>query len=87
MPRNEHTLVLISYLLDHPHAQNSLQAIAEWWLNTKNTITELDNALEDLVEEGLVEQTRSSDRNLHLRIPKTKVDKVRRLLNLKDERL
>jgi Fe2+ or Zn2+ uptake regulation protein len=51
---------ILSYLLRHPNAQDTLEGIAEWWIMEEQIYQkyrEVDEALNILVEENLVVKT------------------------------
>jgi hypothetical protein len=48
---------ILSYLSDHPQAQDTMEGIVEWWLleqRIKRATTQVKSTLAQLVAEGLV---------------------------------
>ena len=49
---------ILAYLDDHPHASDTLEGIAEWWLmrhQVRVTVGTLERALQRLSEQGILE--------------------------------
>jgi hypothetical protein len=58
---------VLGYLQEHPHAMDTLDGIADWWLPRHWVRVEVDRvaeALRILEERGLVERIGSEDRPL-----------------------
>lgn len=50
---------MLDYLSQHPHAMDTLEGIAEWWIGPeigRVEIASLDRALENLTRAGSVER-------------------------------
>ena len=48
---------ILSYLIDHPNAEDTLEGILEWWLTercVKSQMQKVQSAIEVLVRHGLV---------------------------------
>ncbi len=64
---------LVSYLQEHPHAMDSLEGIAEWWLprhHIRIGVERVSRALEWLAKRDIVERVPEGDRMLYrLRSP------------------
>jgi len=55
--REQISKMICSYLRKHPVAEDTLEGIAEWWLEAEKIETSVDevaDALESLVQEGIV---------------------------------
>jgi hypothetical protein len=69
---------ILSYLLENPDAQDTLEGIVQWWLlerKIKRQTTEVKEALVNLVINGFVIEHRTSDSRTHYRInPEKKAD-------------
>jgi len=62
---------ILDYLRKHPEAQDTLAGIAQWWLpaqGIKNQTTSVQEALDELVAEGLISEHRGSDAQISYRI-------------------
>jgi hypothetical protein len=74
---------ILSYLLEHPDAQDTLAGIAEWWLPEEKTKTQLaivKDALDQLVAQELVLERRSKDLQTHYRINDQRLKEIERLV-------
>jgi hypothetical protein len=74
---------ILSYLAKHPKAQDTLEGIVEWWLleqKIKRWQAQVQKALDELVEQGLVIRSRSEDRRERYRANNRKLAEIRRLL-------
>ncbi len=61
----------MEYLRKNPHAQDTLEGIAEWWLpqqRIKASKAKLKEVLSDLVTRGLILQSKGKDLQIHYRI-------------------
>lgn len=45
---------ILSYLMRHPEAKDTLEGITQWWLAADSAAAAVDRALEGLVEKGWV---------------------------------
>ncbi len=55
---------ILEYLKRHPNAKDTLEGITHWWLleqRIQHTIPEVEGALTELVEQGLVQQHQQRD--------------------------
>jgi hypothetical protein len=74
---------VLAYLVDHPHAHDTLAGIAEWWLleqQIKTQTAAVKEALAELVSEGLVLERRGKDSQVHYQINKRKSQEIRKRL-------
>ena len=74
---------ILAYLAEHPQAQDSLEGIVEWWLleqHIKQTTTQVNAALEQLVDEGLVIAHEGAAGRVYYRMNRKKLRDIRRLL-------
>ena len=55
---------ILRYLAQHPGAKDTAEGIAEWWMPARKTrpaLTEVRDAMEDLVSRGLVIAEQGAD--------------------------
>jgi hypothetical protein len=74
---------LLSYLIDNPDAQDTLEGIVEWWLlqmKLESRTIKVKEALADLVAKGLILECTGSDSRLRYMINEGKQDEIRALL-------
>jgi hypothetical protein len=70
------------YFVQHPHAADSLEGIARWRLldqRARDLVAETGRAIEQLVEEGLLEEVSAGGQTLY-RLNPDKRDDARRLV-------
>ncbi len=61
-------LEILEYFRRHPAAGDSLEGILDWWLpqqRYETARTAIQRALDDLVEQGLVEEVKCGERKLY----------------------
>ena len=74
---------ILDYLIEHPDAQDTADGIAQWWILercVKRQTPLVNEALEDLVERGLIVGRRAKDSKVHYRINRRKTREVAELL-------
>ncbi len=79
---------IISYLAEHPDAQDTLEGIMHWWLlerEIKFWTAEVREALAKLVHEGLVVEHTGPDARTHYRLNRSKAREIRALLEKSKE--
>lgn len=77
---------ILSYLLEYPNAQDTLEGIVQWWLlerQTKHWIAQVQTALNKLAEEGLIMEKKGLDGKTHYRVNRRKL--ARANIKLKDQ--
>jgi len=65
---------ILSYLEEHPDAQDTLQGIMEWWLPERAIRYRMDMvsaAVAELIENGLILEVRGGDGRTRYRLNKT----------------
>jgi hypothetical protein len=75
---------ILSYLVAHPEARDTIEGIAQWWLleqNIKEQLTRIKAVLDDLVEKGLLVEKKGADLRSNYQINSARVDEIKRLLN------
>ena len=82
----EETLIaqdILSYLLTHTAAEDTVEGIVEWWLleeKIKRRTKEVQRVLEEMVNERLIVARESKDLKVHYSINKRNMNKIRELL-------
>lgn len=74
---------ILSYLLTHTEAEDTVEGIVEWWLleeNIQRRAKEVQKALDDLVVESLIVANESRDSKIHYRINKKNLNRIRMIL-------
>ena len=74
---------ILSYLVEHPDSQDTIDGIVQWWLlerSIKRQTTKVKEVLTELTAKGLVLENKTKDSNTHYRINKTKYNEIRALL-------
>lgn len=62
---------ILRYLEDHPNARDTVEGITEWWLlqnEIQQRLAEVEAALGELVQSGLVIADRGAGRAVHYRL-------------------
>jgi hypothetical protein len=81
---------ILTYLIEHPEAHDTLEGIVEWWLlerAIKFQTARVKEALSELVSKGLILEKKRSDSQTHYRINQARYKKIQELLNQKNERI
>jgi DNA-binding MarR family transcriptional regulator len=55
---------ILDYLKQHPQANDTLEGLARWWMlrqQVSNSVTDVKEALDALIEQGLVKKRESPD--------------------------
>jgi hypothetical protein len=79
---------ILSYLAEHPKAQDTLEGIVDWWLldrQIKFHIARVEEALSELVDRGLILEKKGVDSKTHYRINKFKYEKIQEFLKHRKE--
>jgi hypothetical protein len=74
---------ILSYLLEHSAAEDTVEGIVEWWLleeKIKRRMQEVQQVLDELAREGLILAHKSNDSKIRYRINKRRKNKIRALL-------
>jgi predicted transcriptional regulator len=74
---------ILSYLLTHTAAEDTVEGIVEWWLleeKIKRRTKEVQRALDELAAEGLIVARESKDSRIHYRLNKRKMNRIRAIL-------
>jgi hypothetical protein len=81
---------ILSYISEHPGAQDTLEGIVEWWLleqRVEHQITVVKEALAELVARRLVIERRGADARTHYRVNRRKSKEISALLKQQPERI
>ena len=86
--RNDPSLAdeVLSYLSQHPEAQDTVEGIAEWWLleqRVRHSVTDVAAALVEFEAQKLVVTRRGVDGRIHYRVNPKKKQEIRKRLNVK----
>ena len=74
---------ILSYLIRHPEASDTIEGIAQWWLleqKIRNRITIIEEALRQLVAADFIFEYKGRDSRTHYRINQCKYDEIQALL-------
>ena len=80
---------ILSYLVDYPGAQDTLEGIAEWWILDRDVevrLSEVREALAVLVERRLVIEVAGAGSPARYRVDAERLPEIRRLLAEAGER-
>jgi predicted transcriptional regulator len=78
----------LSYLSDHPDAEDTVEGIVEWWLleeEIKQRKSEVEGALAELVANDLVRVRKGADKRVRYLFNSTRQNEVRELLKQRRE--
>jgi hypothetical protein len=79
---------ILSYLVEHPEAQDTLEGIVEWWLlerAIKFQKTQILKAITELVAKGLVIEHKGGDSQTHYRINRNQLERIQKLIQQQNE--
>ena len=79
---------VLTYLVNNPGAQDTLEGIAEWWLLERKIETrtaKVKEVLAELVAKGLILERRGSDSRLRYLINDDSQDEIRALLSKEEK--
>jgi hypothetical protein len=74
---------ILSYLVEHSRAQDTLEGIMQWWLleqQIKQWIAQAQTALGELVAQGLALERKGRDGQIHYRVNRRRLNEIRALL-------
>jgi hypothetical protein len=74
---------ILSYLVEHPEAQDTVEGITEWWLleqRIRTAIAEVDGALHELVANGLLVSRQCADGRIYFGLNRAKESEIRQHL-------
>jgi Fe2+ or Zn2+ uptake regulation protein len=80
---------ILSYLLEHTAAEDTIEGIVEWWLleeKIKRRTKEVRKALDELARDGLIIALKSKDSKIRYRLNQRKMNKIRALLTTEGKR-
>jgi hypothetical protein len=75
---------ILSYLLTHTAAEDTVEGIVEWWLleeRIKHRIKEVQSVLDELVSQSLILAHESKDSKIRYRINKRRVKRIQMIVN------
>jgi hypothetical protein len=74
---------ILSYLVEHPEAQDTLEGITEWWLleqRIRSAVAEVDGALHELVANELLVSRQCADGRIYYGLNRAKEREIRQHL-------
>ena len=77
---------ILTYLVDHPNARDTLEGIVDWWLlerQIKFQTARVKEALSDLVARGFILKKKGSNSQIHYRVNQSKYEEIRQLFKRK----
>lgn len=77
---------ILSYLLEHPDAMDTLEGIVRWWLmeqNIRNQTARVRKALDDLVKSGFVFEQKIPHSGTGFRLNKERYEEILSFLRVK----
>jgi hypothetical protein len=77
---------ILTYLVEHPETQDTLEAIVEWWLlerAIKFQTARVKEALSELVDKGLIIEKKGSNSHIHYRLNQSKYEDIQELFKRK----
>jgi Fe2+ or Zn2+ uptake regulation protein len=76
---------ILSYLVDHQKALDTLEGIVEWWLLERHInfqTARVKEVLSDLVARGLILETEGSNSEIHYRVNQNRFEEIKHLVKL-----
>jgi hypothetical protein len=76
---------ILTYLVEHPEAQDTLEGIVEWWLlerAIKFQEAAVSKAIAELVTKGLVIGQKGYDSKIHYRVNQSRFEEIKKLVEL-----
>ena len=74
---------ILSYLVEHPDARDSIDGIIEWWLleqKIKHQANVVKEAIEELVDKGLLVEQQGKDVHTYYQLNQNEYEKIRSLV-------
>jgi predicted transcriptional regulator len=74
---------ILSYLVKHPDALDTLEGVAEWWVfaeKIRRRTLQVEQALAELVSKGLVIERKGRDGRSHYRVNRRKLREISSIL-------
>lgn len=74
---------ILTYMLEHPDAQDTLQGITEWWLpggDARPNVTLVAEALAELTAEGFIIARRGEDARAHYKLNRRRLKEISEVL-------
>lgn len=80
---------ILSYLLEHTAAEDTIEGIVEWWLleeKIKRRTKEVQKILDELARDSLIIELKSKDSKIRYRLNKRKTNEIRAILKAEGKR-
>jgi hypothetical protein len=77
------TYEILAYLAEHPDAQDTLEGVMRWWLLERQLLhwqPQVEAALAELVEQGLILAQRSRGGRTHYRFNQQRLAEIKTML-------
>ncbi len=74
---------ILAYFAERPHAQDTLEGVAGWWLlrqRIESRTAQVKAALDELVKEGYIVERRGGDRRTRYAVDRRRLEEIRGLL-------
>jgi predicted transcriptional regulator len=78
---------VLTYMVEHKEAQDTLEGIVEWWLmeqEIQHQLADIQNLLNELVDKDFVIRHKGSDSRFHYRVNGNRETEIRALLAQSD---
>ena len=75
---------ILAYLLNNPMAEDTIEGIAQWWILSQKIqfcTDEVEDALDELVDEGFITLCTEADSKILYRLNKNKYEEIELFLN------
>jgi predicted transcriptional regulator len=79
---------ILSYLVEYPDAQDTVEGIVEWWVldqEIKRHVSEVKEALTKLVSEGLLIEKQGPDSRTHYLVNRRRLKRIKDMIKVEYE--
>jgi hypothetical protein len=74
---------ILAYLLDNPHAQDTLKGIADWWLlqqDIKRNVAVIRKTIDGLIHKGFLVERLGTDKTKYYQVNRAKLPEISALI-------